>query len=88
MEKLKLNGGEAAEPMTLRGRKHEASLVREPDAGNHTSGSMSGSWERDHGRTIWAPSDERNGNRDARPKVSAPHLDATLGIVGYKVQEV
>ena len=35
-------------------------------------------WKRSHGRTTKAPPDERGGNRYARPKVAAPHLDSTI----------
>jgi hypothetical protein len=40
---------------------------------------MSGMWRRDYGRATGAPPHERGGNRDARPTVTAPHLDSTLG---------
>jgi hypothetical protein len=34
-------------------------------------------WKRGYGQAIRAPLNERNGNRQAKPKTTAPHLDST-----------
>jgi len=39
--------------------------------------SMSGMWKRSHGPGNWAPPDERGGNRQPEPTITAPHPDST-----------
>ena len=65
----------------VRGRtcdaEYEYSLVRKPGAGKPHARFDERDVETEHGEASEAPATERAGNRYAKPKTTAPHLDST-----------
>src|SRR5260370_36293052 len=53
------------------------SLVRRPGAGKPPARFDERDVETEHGEASEAPATERAGNRYAKPKTTAPHLDST-----------